>query len=505
MSVPRATADASTLGPAGISLPGQGPASSAWRRCVGTGRLSLALRQDYLDSLDKVQREIGFDYIRGHGLLSDDLGIVQPYSWDGRESVRYRFTYADRVFDSFLERGILPFVELGFMPEALASGSETIFWWRGNVTPPKDMARWADLVHSVVDHWVDRYGIDEVRRWPIEVWNEPNLKDFWSGSQQDYFELYRASVSAIKQVDQAIAVGGPAICGGSDHWMTDFLEFCRESGTPVDFLSRHSYTSAAPHVRAPFLSYQALRESDHLLSDFASGREHADAAGYPELPIHITEFNTSYRPDNPVHDTAHNAAYLAPVLARGGELVDSFSYWTFCDVFEEHGVPPTFLHGGFGLLSHGGLPKPTFHLFAFRARLSGVRVELGEHHETWRADDGVVRVLAWNPGGESVARTVYVNGLASESVLVVTQVVDDSVGNLHSAWVALGRPDSPTAEQMKLLETMAKPALEYARADVVEGMLDLSISLRSNAVQLIEIMPISEAPYPGRDDRRMWG
>ena len=85
--------------------------------------------------------------------------------------------------------------------------------------------------------------------------------------------------------------------------------------------------------------------------------------------MHISEFNTSYRPDNPVHDTAWNAAYLAPVLAGGGDLVDSFSYWTFCDVFEEADIPTSLFHGGFGLLTHRQLRKPTYHLYAFMARM----------------------------------------------------------------------------------------------------------------------------------------
>ena len=110
----------------------------AWRECIGTGRLSLALRKDYLDSLALVQKEIGFRYIRGHGLLHDDIGIFREYEWEGETHVLYNFTYIDQIFDALLDLGLKPFVEIGFMPGALASSTETVFWWKGNVTPPKD-------------------------------------------------------------------------------------------------------------------------------------------------------------------------------------------------------------------------------------------------------------------------------------------------------------------------------------------------------------------------------
>ena len=126
--------------------------SDAWRACVGTGRMNLALRRDYQESLALVQEEIGFRYVRGHGLLSDDMGVYRPYEHDGERRHLHSFTYVDQVVDAYLEQGIRPFLELGFMPAALASGDQTVFWWQGNVTPPRDHREWADLVRGVVDN-----------------------------------------------------------------------------------------------------------------------------------------------------------------------------------------------------------------------------------------------------------------------------------------------------------------------------------------------------------------
>ena len=149
----------------------------SWRRCVGSGHMGLALQKEYQDLLAIVQEHIRFDYIRGHGLLSDAMGLYRERQ--GLKSPVHNFTYIDRVFDSFLSHNIKPFVELGFMPGDLASGKQTMFYWKGNVTAPKDYGLWRDLIKSLVKHLINRYGLEEVRTWPFEVWNEPDLPQFW--------------------------------------------------------------------------------------------------------------------------------------------------------------------------------------------------------------------------------------------------------------------------------------------------------------------------------------
>ena len=115
-------------------------------------------------------------------------------------------------------------LNLGFMPEALASGKQTIFWWRGNVTPPKDYKKWGELIQNLTLHFTERYGADEVKTWYFEVWNEPNLSGFWTGTQDEYFKLYRYTVNAIKSVNTEYRVGGPATAGAA--WEPEMIDFC---------------------------------------------------------------------------------------------------------------------------------------------------------------------------------------------------------------------------------------------------------------------------------------
>ena len=164
--------------------------------CVGTGRLGLALTEEYLDQLKFVQDEIGFKFIRGHGLFSDDLSIYHEYEEDDEIKIEYNYTYIFRVIDRFIELGIRPYLELGFMPYQLARGTQTVFYWKGNTTPPKEYRRWCDMVVSLLKNLRARYG-EEVLNWPIEVWNEPNLPGFWYKADKDeYFKLFKESFTA---------------------------------------------------------------------------------------------------------------------------------------------------------------------------------------------------------------------------------------------------------------------------------------------------------------------
>lgn len=500
-----------------ISVPDQatGRLTDAWRFCVGTGRFDLALRRDYQDSLALVQQDIGFRHIRGHGLLSDQTAVHRPYEHRGERHVRHSFTYVDQVVDAYLDLGIRPFVELGFMPSGLASGERTVFWWQGNVTPPRDSREWADLVRGTVRHLVDRYGLDEVSGWPIEVWNEPNLPDFWAGDQDAYHRLYEVTAAAVKDVDAGLKVGGPALAPGyQPHWMTGFADFAETSGAPVDFVSRHAYTTG-PAQHVPFGVHQTLGPASMLLAQFAAPREQLAGSKLAGLPVHITEFNSSYRPDNPIHDTALHAAYLAPVLAAGGDLVDSFSYWTFSDMFEEAGPPTALFHGGFGLLTHRQIKKPTYHLYAFMARMGDAVLARGTDHLVTRHPDGRVTVLAWAPvdhtgtgevvAGHTVRLSVPVGGPGTATAYAHRSSVSEEAGNAWAAWAQMGRPHSPDRRQLAALREAAEPSRFHRALPVAGGRVACDLVLDRHEVTLLELTPVTDHTPAWWDDRRLLG
>lgn len=475
-----------------------------WARCVGSDRLSTMLRSEYWERFRQVRAAIPFAYIRCHGLLDDELGVLRIDEWEGKQRFFVNHGYLDQIFDTMLAQGVRPFIEWGFMPQALASGPESVFWWNGLITPPSDHGLWARLVSELTLHWLGRYGAAEVRSWPFEVWNEPNIEQFWKGADQAaYFKLYETTVKAVKAVDPAIRVGGPAICGGSDHWIEEFLSFVTENKLPLDFFSRHLYTAKTPTLRTPELLYQNLADPESPVRELREVRRRIDEAGHSHLPLHITEFNTSYHPLCPVHDTPLNAAYLARLLSEAGELVDTLSYWTFSDLFEEADVPRAFFHGGFGMLARGGVPKPTFHLFAFFAKLGSEVVHRGPHSLTTRRPDGTLALVAWNPSlteeGGTAALAISVPW--SGEALVRRQRVHESAGNPWGVWVALGRPRFPDAATVDFLRSSSVPALETAVLSAA-ATLELNFNLQRNEITLLEISPfIDESPtYLGLND-----
>lgn len=492
-----------------VSSQPQGTFEDNWKYCIGTGRLGLALQKEYLDHLQTVQKDIQFKYIRGHGLFHEDVGIYKEVETKSGVKTFYNFTYIDRIFDSFLEMNLRPFIEFGFMPKALASGDQTIFYWEGNVTPPKDYDKWRELITATVQHFVDRYGIEEVLTWPFEVWNEPNLVNFWKDAdKEEYFKLYQVTAEAVKGVHPHLKVGGPAICGGSDHWITDFLDFCKTENAPVDFISRHAYTSKPPKKKTNEYYYQDLQSNQDMLDQFQTVKEMILDSDYPDLPFHITEYNTSYSPINPIHDTTLNAAYLAKILSQGGDYVDSFSYWTFSDVFEEFDIPRAQFHGGFGLMALNHIRKPTYHLFSFFNKLGRTMLYRDDNLIVTKKDDGTIVLVAWNlvmEKGEGWNRELSIQipfNIDCDQAFVHRRSIDENHANPWKAWIQLGRPRFPSKKVVQLLQEVARPFIRTDKKNISEDLITIDLSLTKNEVTVLEISPVKDetGTYEGLDD-----
>ena len=373
--------------------------------CVGAGRAHEVLMAESQRQLAMAKKECGFDYIRFHGLLHDDMGV---YRTDDSEKSFHDWQYIDLLFDFLLSIDVRPFVELGFMPSALASGSETIFWWKGNVTLPRSRELWVNLIRELTAHWTDRYGADEVRTWYFEVWNEPNLSGFFAASQGDYFSLYTDTVRAIKSVNPAYRVGGPATAGCA--WIPEFIGYCADSGTPLDFISTHTYGVNG------FLDEWGVQQtildpdSDSVVKDIRMVAKQVRESSMPALPVHFTEWSTSYTPRDPVHDSYHSAAWILSRLKRCEGFVSSMSYWTFTDIFEEPGPPTGPFHGGFGLVNTQGLRKPAYFAYKYLNEL-GTRELACKDTDSWVCTDGKKRPAA------SLERNAFGRGRIKSKVL----------------------------------------------------------------------------------------
>lgn len=430
------------------------PLPHVWEHTVGSSRGPMALRADWQRDLTRCHRELGFQHVRFHGLLSDDMGTLMCEN----DQLVYSFFNADQICDFLLSIGMRPFMELSFMPTTLSSGAETVFHYRGNVTPPKDYIAWGTLIEKLVGHWQARYGIEEVQKWFFEIWNEPNLKAFWTGNQEQYFKLYEVSARAIKRVSESFKVGGPATAQNA--WIKEFLDYTVTNEIPVDFISTHHYPTDAfgkpgddTQTQLSLSHRSVLREQ--ALATFELARK---------KPVYYTEWSSSSNPFDELHDQPYAAAFIAKSALEVKDLVQGYSYWTFSDIFEENYFSSVPFHGGFGLLNIYGIPKPAYRSFELLHRLGNQILPHEGRHETvdiWCTRQAMtLKILVTNAAlPRHPVKTEIVKIQIKELETFKTaylERIDDHHANAYKAWLDMGSPQSLNRYQVDALESASR-------------------------------------------------
>jgi xylan 1,4-beta-xylosidase len=485
------------LGRVAIDVDGNrvvGPVHRPWRPIIGSEHLQLLLRgpgaggrhvgEELAEAFRIVRSELGVERVRAHAILHDSLGVYREV--DGQPV--HNFSKVDLALERLLRTGLRPIVELSFMPRDLAADpGVSVFDYVGIISPPRDWDRWGALIRDLVAHCVERFGHDEVATWAWEVWNEANLRVFWSGTESEYLRLYDVSAAAVKSVDPSFAVGGPATAAAG--WVDDLLLHARESGVPLDFLSTHTYGMAPLDLRPIAARY-----------------------GRPDIPLWWTEWGVS-----PTHGSAINdSVWGAPLVARGmrssaGRL-ESLAYWVASDHFVELGEPHQLFHGGFGLLTLGNLRKPRYWALWILEQLGPEELATtmtgdgaGSLVEAWAARDdarGRIAIALWNgtldqtksEGAADLDRSVSltVRGLAAGSWTVRHRRLDHEHSTIAARWAAMGGGDWPSDAQLaELREHDRLEALEPERTVEPDtyGAVELTFELPMPAISLIELVP----------------
>ena len=482
----------------------QGKLDRMHKLSVGAGRANEGLRADWQQQLAEIRKDAGFRYIRMHGLLSDDMGV---YRIDAQGKEQYNFQYIDALFDYLLSIGIKPFVELGFMPNAMASGTKTIFWWRGNVTPPRDYMQWERLIEALTRHWTDRYGKQEVESWYFEVWNEPNLDGFWAGTQDEYFKLYAHAARAVKRVDPSYRVGGPATAGGD--WIPEMIAYADKNKVPLDFLSTHSYGVNQGFLDEFGTTGTVLNPDQMAIThDVMRNRKAIAASGKPQRELHYTEWSSSYTPADPTHDSYHQAAYILKKLKQNSGAVQSMSYWVFTDIFEEPGPRFEAFHGGFGLMNTQGIKKPAYFAYQFLNQLGDTELKNADTASYATVDaKGNAQLLLWDythtlPEGINNQQffikdlppkakgkvDVSLRGLKPGAYTMTVSQVGYKQNDAFTAYIGMGSPKQLTRDQVSTLKAQAtgKPARQQAVTVGSDGRLRTTLPLRENDVYLLQ-------------------
>lgn len=486
----------------------KGKLNTFFNECVGAGRANEGLRADWQRQLRVAKEQLGFRYIRMHGILHDDMGV---YFEDQAGKPSYNWQYIDELYDFLLSIKVRPFVEFGFMPKALASKNTTLsFWfWKPNISPPKDYDKWDDLIKALVRHWTERYGEAEVKQWYFEVWNEPNLKGiFWSGDQGEYLKLYKEAANAVKSVSPNYRVGGPATAGNA--WIPELINYCTQNKVPIDFISTHTYGNGIFIKLSENDSTATSHRKNAVSGDVINSRMTIDQSAMPNLELHYTEWNSSASFDDPIHDHYRQAAYILEKIRKVGNAANSFSYWTFTDIFEEEGPRKTPFHGGFGLINYQDIKKPAFYAYKYLNQLSNQELQNADSC-SWicRDNKGSTQVLLYDytdkilhsvaenkafsssiisPKSKGKVKLIYKN-LSPGKYTMMVYKTGFKVNDPYTSYLELGAPTQLTRKDAELIKQKDNglPILSKTVAVTSKKSLEESFDLFENDVILITI------------------
>jgi xylan 1,4-beta-xylosidase len=469
-----------------ITVDGNAPAHPLphfWETMFGSGRAILTLRESYRSDLREVKEITDFEYVRFHAILLDDVGV---YSEDSEGHPSYNFSYVDQVYDGLLANHVKPFVEISFMPKDLAAKATVhAFWYKQNVSPPKDWKKWDDLITAFVSHLIERYGLQEVSTWYFEVWNEPNI-DFWAGEpkQETYWQLYDHTARAVKKISLRLRIGGPATAQVA--WVDAFIQHCAANSVPLDFISTHVYGNDTAHD--VFGTNESISREAMVCRAAKKVHDQIQASTMPLLPLIMSEYNASYKNEPDVTDSTYMGPWLADTIRQCDGLVNIMSYWTFSDVFEEQGVVKKPFYGGYGLIAAGGLPKPAFNAFKLLHRLGDQRLALDSDSALLtRKNDGSLDLAIWNYAqplekGSSKSLTLQLKNLKAHHAMVWQ--MDGEHGNVLPAYNRLGSPRYPTQAQLREL----RAAAELPNPEAVEVRnSELSLDIPASSLTLVEL------------------
>jgi len=469
-------------------------------KCISVGRAYELLRSDVQQHLTEAKKELGFKYCRFHAVFHDDMDVVYTRD-DG--TIGYHWHHIDKVYDFLLSIGIKPLVELNPMPSAIAGGDQTLFFYKMNVSVPKDIRLWYDLVYEFVHHLTLRYGIEEVASWYFEVWNEPNLKSFWSGTMKDYFNIYDAAAKAVKKVCPSYKIGGPATAAAE--WIQEIIDHCAKNDIPLDFITTHLY---------PIDEY--CRYKDRVGSPYGEGMFYIETvksvcdivknSPFPDLEIFWTEFNSlSADSDKKVTfltNTALDRLYGASCVIRNMTEIRDFcnmvSYWVISDIFEERKMTHKAFSGTYGLVNINGIKKATYNAFRLMKKLRGNIADVSISAPKGCGglvcyEYGTYRVLLWNNHFPEVAdqpewkdKLSFPVGLGG-AYTVRKALIMQGHGSPYEEWLKMGSPETLTPFEDEYLRAASEMA--YSCDEIKDIFGGYEFNLKPNEVLYIEISP----------------
>lgn len=498
------------------------PTDYSWQEGLGCDHAWQLHRTDMLEQLRFVHEEIGIRSLRFHGIFDDDMWTISDLCAfspmpGGKRVHDWNFRQCGNVYDNLLSVGVKPFVELSFMPSQLAKTKKTGLHYKNYTSPPRNWDEWGAYIQEFIRFLLARYGAQKVETWYFEVWNEPDLTGFFSGTQKDYFRLYEVTARAVKSVDAKIRVGGPST--SACKWIDEFMTFCRENDVPLDFLSTHHYPGDAFGNLITPANYAGIFRT--MLDAVKNKADLTETLGrmffYPDkaaqvpkdaltqmddalmkkadgVPVFITEWNSMAIFAAPIHDEKYSAAF---VMKSALDLKNDFAgyfFWCLSDLFEEQIQLNKPFVGGFGILTNDGIPKPNFWAFKLLSKLYPERLNVGfrafgDVEYAAFIKDSSMQVIVYAQSNDPEKHEQYDVEIETEGVAVSVQMerIDDNHCNPKRLWMDMGSPPNLTPKQVARIKEDSRLRAEPADYVIRNGKTVLLCNLFTNDIAMYSI------------------
>lgn len=482
---------------------------------ICTGRAYDLLLAPWREQFEMCLKDMHFKYIRFHGLFDDEMGIIHKRG----DFIEYNFYYVDKAFEYILAKGVKPYVELSFMPTAIGSGADTVFAYKANITMPSSIDEWKKLLQAFIAHMIEHFGRAEVLSWYFDVWNEPDINEFWSSSFEDYLTLYSASYRTIKKIDSELRVGGPSgssVIFQEKEKFIIFLDYCKQNFLSPDFVSMHPYPVVFRPGTESYSELQIVCPYSYTDDSLTWVKETLENKGFQSTSIHMNEWNSSPRYNDYIHDTAYMATYVIDTALKAADKCDILGWWTISDLFDEGGIVYKEFGGGFGLLNRDGLKKPSYWGMWAIHRLGDNIIEQGDDYIVTTCDNGKIVALFWNyvffkdnfALGDRSALKYYdrysvfqdannkrikltINALINKTVQIDQYQFSRKHGSVYDFWLNNGAMEYMHSEDLKMVEE--NNHLKHKRSfKSCDEKLAISFDLKKFDFALIELAEIKQ-------------
>lgn len=434
-----------------------------WRPIGNIDQFRWLSRADVHEHLRMARDELGVRYVRACAMYSPELRVWDYDLPDWRIEASQKQKHAnwqmiDINLEALLALGLKPIYTTCFTPVGMNDDTEHVCWPdRNPVSLPLDLAQWQKFVAEGLCHHIERYGIDEVRSWYFECWNEPNLDGFFNGTQEEFFRLWSATWHAVKSVDSQLRFGGPSTARGE--WIESFLDFTARDSTPPDYLITHVYNNdSESEPLSPFdgpASYK-VKDSPHFASGVIRGlRKLLDARDY-KGEVHWNEWGRSWFPHDPLKETALEAAFVVKTMAQSSQHADAFAFWCLSDIYDQCGFQSSEFQANYGMLSLHGLRKPAWiaHVLLNRLGSKQVAVDGGDEFlgvlATRHGDSGKMLVYSYPQNHDAAPEKIEVSVPWPFGKPTLIRLGAEE-NNIVAKWKTMGAPAYPSPTQISQL------------------------------------------------------